>query len=129
MARGGSSTKRPRTAVLPYQYSRERGRPFPDSAHPRGAQKLRVSTATVYYLCDSGRIVYVRVNNTIRVSALALRRFLRTRKPRGQGRNTCDSESRGDDCFLRSQVARDQLFEVGFDRRPGAGDRRRFPWL
>jgi excisionase family DNA binding protein len=49
------------------------------------AQKLRVSTATVYDLCDSGRLAHVRVNNAIRVTALALRRFLRTRKLKRAG--------------------------------------------
>jgi len=46
------------------------------------AQKLRVSTATVYDLCDCGRLAHVRVNNAIRVSVRDLRRFLRVRKRR-----------------------------------------------
>lgn len=49
------------------------------------ARKLRVSAATVYDVCKSGRLAHVRVNNAIRVSALALRRFLRTRKPQRAG--------------------------------------------
>jgi excisionase family DNA binding protein len=44
------------------------------------AQKLRVSTATVYDLCDSGRLTHLRVNNAIRVSVPALRKFLRVRR-------------------------------------------------
>jgi excisionase family DNA binding protein len=44
------------------------------------AQKLRVSTATVYDLCDCGRLAHVRVNNAIRVSERALRKFLRVRR-------------------------------------------------
>ena len=55
------------------------------------AEKLRVCTATVYDICDSGQLAHVRVTNAIRVSAEALRRYLRTRVKRGStgGRPRC----------------------------------------
>ncbi len=39
---------------------------------------LRVSKATVYKLCDTGRLGSVRLVNVIRIPASALRRFLAT---------------------------------------------------
>ncbi|MEP6653429.1 MAG: helix-turn-helix domain-containing protein [Myxococcales bacterium] len=40
------------------------------------ARALAVSTATVYGLCESGKLPHVRVLNTIRVSRPDLRRFV-----------------------------------------------------
>jgi excisionase family DNA binding protein len=40
------------------------------------AVQLRVSTATVYSLCESGALLHVRVSNSIRVSVEDLRTFL-----------------------------------------------------
>ena len=40
------------------------------------AARLRVCTATVYSLCESGGLVHVRLNNAIRVSEDDLRRYL-----------------------------------------------------
>ena len=40
------------------------------------AARLRVSTATVYDLCESGGLAHVRVSNAIRVAEGALRGFL-----------------------------------------------------
>jgi excisionase family DNA binding protein len=40
------------------------------------AARLRVSTATVYSLCESGALSHVRVSNSIRVCEEALRAFL-----------------------------------------------------
>lgn len=40
------------------------------------ARALAVSTATVYGLCESGKLPHVRVLNTIRVSRQDLRRFV-----------------------------------------------------
>ena len=46
------------------------------------ATRLRVCTATVYDLCETGKLVHVRVNNAIRVRTEDLRRYLRRRKSR-----------------------------------------------
>ncbi len=46
------------------------------------AAKLRVSTATVYDLCESGQLAHFRMNNSIRVRAQVLRDFLRGRERR-----------------------------------------------
>ncbi|MBL8922819.1 MAG: helix-turn-helix domain-containing protein [Myxococcaceae bacterium] len=45
------------------------------------AERLSVCTATVYKLCDQGRLAYVRVSNAIRIEADELERFIA-----GQGR-------------------------------------------
>jgi excisionase family DNA binding protein len=42
------------------------------------AARLRVCTATVYILCESGKLVHVRLNNAIRVAENDLRRYLKT---------------------------------------------------
>ena len=40
------------------------------------AATLRVSTATVYDLCETGKLVHIRANNAIRVGKGDLRAFL-----------------------------------------------------
>ena len=40
------------------------------------ATRLRLSTATIYRLCESGRLDHVRVSNAIRVAEADLRAFL-----------------------------------------------------
>ena len=40
------------------------------------AARLRVSTATVYRLCDRGELAHARVSNAIRVSAASLAAYL-----------------------------------------------------
>ena len=42
------------------------------------AQRLRVSTATVYTLCKQGRLLHTRVANSIRIREQALEDFLHT---------------------------------------------------
>ena len=44
------------------------------------AASLRISKATVYKLCNTGRLGSVRVVNVIRVPVSALRRFVQQRK-------------------------------------------------
>lgn len=46
------------------------------------ASALRVAKATVYKLCNTGRLGSVRVVNVIRVPASALRRFVQQRMER-----------------------------------------------
>ena len=40
------------------------------------AERLRVCTATVYRLCESGRLWHLRVSNAVRVPEMALRAFM-----------------------------------------------------
>jgi excisionase family DNA binding protein len=42
------------------------------------AERLRVCTATVYRLCESGRLWHLRVSNAVRVPEMALRAFMET---------------------------------------------------
>ncbi len=44
------------------------------------AARLRVCTATVYRLCEAGRLPHVRVSNAVRVSHLDLQAFLQTER-------------------------------------------------
>jgi excisionase family DNA binding protein len=44
------------------------------------AARLRVSTATVYDLCESGGLAHVRVSNVIRVNEDDFRAFLQGRR-------------------------------------------------
>jgi len=46
------------------------------------AAVLRVCTATVYKLCDSGALPHVRVLNAVRVEAADLEKFMAGRKSR-----------------------------------------------
>jgi excisionase family DNA binding protein len=48
------------------------------------AARLRVCTATVYSLCESGGLAHVRLNNAIRVSEDDLQRYLEklSKRPR-----------------------------------------------
>jgi excisionase family DNA binding protein len=46
------------------------------------AARLRVCTATVYRLCDSGKLAHVRVSNAVRVGEDDLRAFLRKERRR-----------------------------------------------
>ena len=48
------------------------------------AARLRLSTATVYRLCESGGLEHLRVSNAIRVAESDLREFVRRQ---GQGRS------------------------------------------
>ena len=41
------------------------------------AARLRLSTATVYRLCESGGLQHARVSNAIRVAEIDLRAFIR----------------------------------------------------
>ena len=41
------------------------------------AARLRVSTATIYRLCDSGQLEHVRISNAIRVSEATLVAYLK----------------------------------------------------
>jgi excisionase family DNA binding protein len=50
------------------------------------AERLRVSTATVYKLCDKGELPHTRVVNSIRVSPEALSAFIERQRP-PKGRN------------------------------------------
>jgi excisionase family DNA binding protein len=50
------------------------------------AGRLRVSTATVYALCQSGELPSIRVVNSIRVSERMLQAFLSLRTERKGGR-------------------------------------------
>jgi excisionase family DNA binding protein len=50
------------------------------------ADRLRVSTATVYTLCQSGELPSIRVVNSIRVSERMLQAFLSLRAERKDGR-------------------------------------------
>jgi excisionase family DNA binding protein len=40
------------------------------------AEKLRICTATVYRLCESGELGHVRISNAVRVPESALRAFM-----------------------------------------------------
>jgi len=40
------------------------------------ASRLRVSTATVYRLCDRGELIHIRVSNAIRVPPADLEAYL-----------------------------------------------------
>jgi excisionase family DNA binding protein len=40
------------------------------------AERLRVCTATVYRLCESGRLWHLRVSNAVRVPEMALQAFM-----------------------------------------------------
>ena len=42
------------------------------------AERLRICTATVYRLCESGRLWHLRVSNAVRVPETALRAFMET---------------------------------------------------
>ena len=44
------------------------------------AARLRVCAATVYRLCDTGKLPHVRVSNAVRVSETDLRGFLRRQR-------------------------------------------------
>ncbi|MGC9983488.1 MAG: helix-turn-helix domain-containing protein [Polyangia bacterium] len=48
------------------------------------AARLRVCTATVYRLCEAGKLPHIRVSNAVRVGEDDLRRYLegRTRRTR-----------------------------------------------
>jgi excisionase family DNA binding protein len=46
------------------------------------ASRLRLCTATVYRLCESGGLAHVRVSNAIRVGEGDLRRYLKVRTAR-----------------------------------------------
>ena len=66
--------------------------PFADRLLTAGevAARLRVSTRTVYALCEQGKLPHVRIMNSIRVSPsdleafLSARRTCRLRKLKGQ---------------------------------------------
>jgi excisionase family DNA binding protein len=47
------------------------------------AQRLSVSTATVYKLCNGGLLAHVRVLNTVRVSSTALAALMAKTRRRG----------------------------------------------
>jgi len=49
------------------------------------AKVLRVSTATVYSLCDRGELKHQRVSNAIRILDSALTRYLDAAAARGAG--------------------------------------------
>jgi excisionase family DNA binding protein len=48
------------------------------------AARLRLSTATVYDLCESGGLAHVRVSNAIRVAEADLTAFLLRQRKKGQ---------------------------------------------
>jgi len=48
------------------------------------AARLRVCTATVYSLCESGGLMHLRLNNAIRVAEADLTAFLLRQRKKGQ---------------------------------------------
>jgi len=48
------------------------------------ARQLRLSTATVYGLCETGALPHIRVINSIRVSPADLEAFLAARRSGGR---------------------------------------------
>jgi excisionase family DNA binding protein len=57
------------------------GKPFADSllTAREVAAHLRVSTRTVYTLCEEGKLLHVRIANAIRIEPAALAAFVRSR--------------------------------------------------
>jgi excisionase family DNA binding protein len=44
------------------------------------AERLRICTATVHRLCESGELGHVRISNAVRVPEAALRAFMESSK-------------------------------------------------
>ena len=60
------------------------------------ANRLRVSTVTVYRLCETGRLPHVRVLNAIRVDERDLRTYLRNQRRHGAGCAGAKADGEGD---------------------------------
>jgi excisionase family DNA binding protein len=50
------------------------------------AERLRICTATVYRLCESGELGHVRISNVVRVPESALRAFMESSRRLRRGR-------------------------------------------